>query len=243
LSRRGKQKAFAGILANPPHTTREIMEPNSYLAGERIQPLPVPDFAQLMKNYQKFDVGSMGEFDVALLLDEYTGPDTSKALYPNWRGGYYYAAKPKGDPTSPLAIVYVSQWASAESAQKFAGIYAGSLKKRYRSVQAVARNSDRDPPAGLTQAVDNDGEWLTEEGEVVIDAEGGTVFITESVDEVTSRKLRNAVLNRSQTSPSMGLENFQVAPLCSSVLSAVNAFSFLSPPSPMARNDRPSPLR
>ena len=244
LNRRGKQKAFAGILANPPHTTREIMEPNTYLAGERIQTLPVPDFAQLMKDYQKFDVGSMGEFDVALLLDEYTGPDTSKALYPDWRGGYYYAAKPKGDPAAPLAIVYVSQWASAESAQKFAGIYADSLKKRYRSVHAVPRNGDRDQPAGLTEVMHDGGEWLTEEGDVVIDAEGRTVFITESVDDLTSGKLRNRVFDRSQAAYlPKGLEHSQVAPLYSSVLSAVNAFLLLAPPSPMARNDRPSPSR
>jgi hypothetical protein len=201
LNRRGKQEAFAGILRNPPHTTREIMEPNTYLAGERIPPLPLPDFARLMKHYRKFDVGSMGEFDVALLLDEYAGPDASKALYPDWRGGYYYAAKPKGDPASPLAIVYVSDWASAESARKFAGIYADSLKKRYRSVRAVPRNGDRDPPGGKVEAGHDAGEWLTEEGDVVIDAEGRSVFITESVDELTSQKLENQVFNRSQSSP------------------------------------------
>ena len=30
----GKEKAFAGVLANPPHTTRQIMQPDTYLSGE-----------------------------------------------------------------------------------------------------------------------------------------------------------------------------------------------------------------
>ncbi len=29
----GKEKAFAGVLANPPHTTRQIMQPETYLVG------------------------------------------------------------------------------------------------------------------------------------------------------------------------------------------------------------------
>jgi predicted GTPase len=108
----------------------------------------------------------------------------------------------------------------------------------------MPRNGDRDQPAGLTEVMHDGGEWLTEEGDVVIDAEGRTVFITESVDDLTSAKLRNRVFDRSQAAYlPKGLEYSQVAPLYSSVLSAVNAFLLLAPPSPMARNDRPSPLR
>src|SRR6202034_3203910 len=32
----GKQKAFADVLAHPPHTTRQIMQPETYLSGEKI---------------------------------------------------------------------------------------------------------------------------------------------------------------------------------------------------------------
>jgi hypothetical protein len=273
LTRDGKEKAFAGILAKPPHTTREIMEPKTYLASERIDPLPLPDFLHLMKDYQKFDVGSMGEFDVALLLDEYAGPDTSKALYPDWRGGYYYATRPKADPAAPLAIVYVSRWASAVSAQKFAAIYADSLKKRYRSLRAVSISADQRPPAAKTVSASEDREWLTEEGDVVIDAQGASVFITESVDDVTSGRLRDAVLNRGNTSRLQGQgqpqrTSFDFAPSFSSALrsrqaqecqgtqcdatltslsapvsSAVSAFSLALPPSRPAESGRQSPSR
>ena len=193
LTAQGKEKAFAGIFRNPPQTTREIMEPKTYLAGQRVPPLPVPDFVHLTKNYQKFDVGAMGEFDVALLVDEYAGVDNSKELYPEWRGGYYYAAKPKGDPSAALALLYVSRWSTPEAAADFASIYASSLKRRYHSmrlVQAPKANGD-EPRIGSH-------EWLTEDGDVVIDTQGDTVFITESFDQVTSDKLRDAVFTKTK---------------------------------------------
>ncbi len=241
LSKDGKQKAFAGILANPPRTTREIMEPKTYLVGEHVAPLPLPDFAEVLKNYEKFDVGSMGEFDVALLLDEYAGPDVAKSIYPEWRGGYYYAAKPKGDPNAPLAIAYVSQWSSADVAAKFADLYREALKKRYRSLRVV--NIDRSE-AGNAQSPARKREWLTEEGDVVIEVAGTTVFITESLDDVTSAKLREAVLNRSAVTSQKRTWHGPVPPeLCSSVSSVVNALTISAGPSRWIRIGTPSPLQ
>ena len=34
MEKGGKEKAFAEVLANPPHSTRQIMEPATYLSGE-----------------------------------------------------------------------------------------------------------------------------------------------------------------------------------------------------------------
>src|ERR1700733_6402740 len=67
----GKDKAFAETLRNPPHTTRQIMEPKTYLSGESIEPMRLPDFQKDFKNYDLFDVGAMGEVDVAILVDQY----------------------------------------------------------------------------------------------------------------------------------------------------------------------------
>jgi hypothetical protein len=241
LTKQGKQKTFAGILANPPRTTREIMEPKTYLAGEHVAPMPLPNFAELLKNYDKFDVGSMGEFDVALLLDEYAGPDDAKSIYPEWRGGYYYAARSKGDPKAPLAIAYVSQWSSADVAAKFADIYRQSLKKRYRSIRLV--NVDKSSADAAGTSSPRKREWLTEDGDVVIDVAGATVFITESLDDVTSAKLRDAVLNHAPQSTGTQSQ-VEVPPyLSSTIFSAINAFGFWMPASPSAENEQPSPSR
>src|SRR5215469_12599173 len=68
LQQGGKHKAFGAVLQNPPHTTRQIMQPETYLSGEKLEPMRVPDFKRDFKDYQKFDVGAMGEFDVAVLI-------------------------------------------------------------------------------------------------------------------------------------------------------------------------------
>lgn len=190
----GKQKAFAGTFANPPHTTRQIMEPKTYLSGEHIAPMRLPDFAAAFKNYDRFDIGGVGEFDVALLVDQYAGVEASRRLYPHWRGGYYYAARPRGDASAPLALLYVSRWSTAEHAAEFAEIYAKSLPKRYRRAHEVednAKHPDLDPGAPETLAGKH--TWLTEEGPVVIEVEGDTVLVTESLDQAASERLEQEV--------------------------------------------------
>ena len=46
----GKERAFASALANPPYSSRQIMEPATYLSGEAISPLPLPNFNEDFKN-------------------------------------------------------------------------------------------------------------------------------------------------------------------------------------------------
>src|SRR5215470_5938034 len=155
LQKNGKKQAFSGVLSDPPHTTRQIMQPETYMSGEKIDPMPLPDFKRDFKDYQKFDIGAMGEFDVAVLVEQYAGKRISKQMYPEWRGGYYYAAKSKADSAAPLALLYVSRWSSPVTAAQFAGIYAHSLNQRYKKVvespdrqEAVRSAGDQDgaPP-------------------------------------------------------------------------------------------------
>jgi hypothetical protein len=197
----GKEKAFAGVLKDPPHTTRQIMEPDTYLSGEKIAPMPVPDFKSDFKDYQKFDVGAMGEFDVAVLIEQYAGKPLSKRLYPAWRGGYYYAAKRKQDPKSdfvtiaPLGLLYVSRWSSADTAADFAAIYAQSLKQRYKKLEE--ENSEPSPAAPDTDSkvdqLHGRHVWTTDEGPVVIDEEGDTVLVSESLDAAATAALEKEV--------------------------------------------------
>jgi hypothetical protein len=187
----GKEKAFASAFANPPRTTRQIMEPKTYLSGEQLEPMRLPDFQRDFKNYERFDVGAMGEFDVAILVDQYAGKEASDNLYPHWRGGYYYAARPKGDLAAPLSMLYVSRWSSAEKALAFADIYAQALAKRYKHVTEVVQEAVNlsDTPQKLV-VLTGPRTWLTEEGPVVIDVEADSVLITESLDPATTERLR-----------------------------------------------------
>jgi hypothetical protein len=198
LTKGGKEKAFTALFQNAPRTTRQIMEPQTYLSGERLDPMPLPDFREVFGNYDRFDVGAIGEFDVAVLIDQYAGADASHQMYPHWRGGYYYAARPKGDPAAPLALLYVSRWSNAQKASQFAAIYANALAKRYRHVHDVAESrsastNDSRLEASALEKLAGKRTWLTEEGQVVIDVEGDTVLIVESVDQPTTEKLEHEV--------------------------------------------------
>ncbi len=198
LSKGGKDKAFTALFQNPPRTTRQIMEPQTYLAGERLEAMPLPDFREVFKHYDRFDVGAIGEFDAAVLIDQYAGADVSHQMYPHWRGGYYYAARPKGDLTAPLALLYVSRWSNAEKASQFAAIYAKALARRYVHLHDVPQSdtkNGKDPvlqPAAL-EKLTGKHTWLTEEGSVVIEAEGDTVVVTESVDQLATDQLEQEV--------------------------------------------------
>src|SRR6266849_8343131 len=194
LTKGGKEKAFAALFQNPPRTTRQIMEPETYLAGERLEPMNVPDFRQVFKSYERFDVGSVGEFDVAVLVDQYAGAQVSKKLYPYWRGGYYYAVRSKSDPVAPLGLLYASRWSNPEKAANFAAIYASALSKRYQHVHDV--REDGKEPTVQTDPLDQltgKRAWLTEEGPVVIDVQGDTVLVTESLDQTTTDSLEQEV--------------------------------------------------
>jgi hypothetical protein len=196
----GKEKAFADLFRNPPRTTRQIMEPKTYLSGEHLEPMQVPDFRQVFKNYDRFDVGAVGEFDVAILIDQYGGAELSNKMFPHWRGGYYYAVRPKGDAAAPLALLYASRWSTSEKAANFAAIYASALNKRYLHVRDVP--VDGKEPAIKTEALDHltgKRSWLTEDGPVVIDVQGDTVVITESFDEATTDRLEQAVFGSAAT--------------------------------------------
>jgi hypothetical protein len=224
MQKAGKEKAFDGVLKNPPHTTRQIMQPETYLSGERIEPMPVPDFKRDFKRYQKFDIGAMGEFDVDILIEQYAGKKRAKQMYPEWRGGYYYAAKQKLDASAPLGLLYVSRWSSPEKAAEFAAIYADSLKERYKSVAELggtgatqnadegtnAGNGNSDPSLQSASLAQNDEAkvnskppllsgrhaWTTDEGGVVIEQRGNTVFVTESLDTTTTSTLEQDVFRK-----------------------------------------------
>ena len=206
MQKGGKEQAFAKLLHDPPHTTRQIMQPETYLSGERIPPMFVPDFKRDFKDYEKFDIGAMGEFDVDLLVEQYCGKQAANRIYPEWRGGYYYAAKSRANAAAPLGLLYVSRWSTSESASRFAGIYASSLTQRYKKLTETGRPPAADPPAKAEHEKDSSTPpalsgrhtWSTEEGTVLIEVKGDTVFVSESLDPATTATLESEILKGSQ---------------------------------------------
>ena len=163
----------------------------STISGEHVLPLELPDFKQIFKDYERFDVGAIGEFDVAVLAEQYAGEDASRKIYPNWRGGYYYSVHPKGNPAGPLGLMFVSRWSSAKAAAQFAAIYARGMQQRYKNLEA---NAHSDLDLKKLETLSGDYTWLTEEGPVVIAVKNDTVLVTESLDPTITEQFRHSVL-------------------------------------------------
>ena len=188
----GKELAYAGVFKDPPKTTREIMEPKTYLSHEKLEPIKMIDFDKDFADYERFDIGAIGEFDVDVLVEQYVGRNEAAALHPHWRGGYYFAGRLKSDKSAPLGVVYVSRWSSPAKAAEFAAVYATSLAQRYKHARALGANgkvADDAPPVDSWKTLRGRHAWLTEEGAVVIEVRGDAMLISESMDDTTTKRV------------------------------------------------------
>ncbi len=191
LIKRGKAGAYAGVFDHPPMSTRQIMQPETYLADEKLPELPIPDIAKILgKSWEKYDVGSIGEFDVAVMGEVYANGDTAKKIYPQWRGGWYYAAKANDGGT--LALVMVTRWADLQAASAFSTLCAGAVPRRYTirpgsPAGGVASTSGTPGGAWSTQ-------WQTTDGPVELVRSGDTVVTIEGIPAESVEKVRAAVL-------------------------------------------------
>ncbi len=193
LRAKGKDGAFKAVFQNPPHTSREVMEPQTYIAGERLAPIPLPDFKKIFRDSDRFDVGAIGEFDVFVLAEQYASEKEARKIYPNWRGGFYYSVRPKGQPSGTLGMVFVSRWASPKAAGQFAAIYARGIHQRYKKA-SLPDGSGLPEDLEMLQSLSGSHTWTTEDGPVVVDVKGSTVLVSESLEPAITDQFRREVL-------------------------------------------------
>jgi hypothetical protein len=208
LVAKGKEAAFAGTLKQPPHGTRQVMLPSTYLNRQKVPLLSPVDFKKLAGGYPMWDVSLMGEFDVSLLLQQYATPEIANDLSQMWRGGYYWAGKtpaaPKDDRAltpSGLAVAYVSHWSSDIAALEFAGIYSDNVQRRYPGARQTAGLVAPKPELSsvdgvqvtVTPRLPGPIVWQTSEGEVSIETHDDTVLVMESFDPQTAKTIHDAV--------------------------------------------------
>jgi hypothetical protein len=187
LKDEGKAGAFAGVLDRPPDSSYEIINPRAYMRKKKAPVLQMPDVHSLLDaNYEPYDIGVMGQLDVRMLSELFGGQEMSAALTPAWDGGIYYAVQSKKakteaekDSTASVALFYLSQWKSPQAAEAFTKMYADELSKKYSNV-----TRDTNDEADRTEQIYN-----TSEGPVVLTTNDRMVFVSESFDLTTARKL------------------------------------------------------
>jgi hypothetical protein len=191
LVKAGKDVAFAGVLANPPSSSFEIMHPDAYMAHAPVPVVRLPDIHPLLDpEYVPYDIGVMGELDVRILAELFGGRELATALAPEWNGGVYYAAQRKSavnsaekESTASIGLLYYSRWKNSDSARSFMRIYASQIPRKYSNV--VERKKD--------EADEKELVYSTNEGDVLISRSGDSVFIGESFGLPLERKLRDLI--------------------------------------------------
>jgi len=193
LVKGGKQAAFAGMLANPPSSSFEIMHPAAYMAHVPVPVLRLPDIHPLIDpEYTPYDVGVMGEFDVRILTELFGGRQIADALTPAWSGGIYYAAQRKSavtaeakGSTASLGLLYYSKWKSEEAARSFLRVYTGQLPRKYSGLKR--RPGD--------EAYEGEQVYSTDEGDVFLSITKNGVFTSEGFPLALARKLRDSIVS------------------------------------------------
>jgi len=199
LLKAGRDAAFAGVLANPPASTFEILHPAAYMKHVPVPVLRLPDIHPLLDaEYMPYDVGVMGEFDVRILAELFGGREIADALTPEWNGGIYYAAQKrsavtaeaKNSPAS-IALLYYSKWKNADSARSLLRVYAGELPRK----DSGLRRREKD------ETDENEQVYSTSEGDVLLSVSGTGVFISEGFPLELARKLRESIVSGQPEAP------------------------------------------
>ncbi len=120
------------MLEDPPVDTRQIMQPETYLLHQVVPQLKIPDFDKMVApDYERFDFGGMGEFDMYLLAKQYGAKDPPN-YYRHWRGGYYFAAPSKTAPKDQIAMLYFSRGIRPKRRATSSSSTLDYLPKRYQ---------------------------------------------------------------------------------------------------------------
>jgi hypothetical protein len=191
LVKRGKAATYGGMLEHPPADTLQVMVPENYLDDKAALPLSVPDLDKLISpNYERYDFGGMGAFDIYLLAKQYAPDKDAKQYYSHWRGGYYLAPHLKSAPKDKIGLIYVSRWDSPEAARAFATLYFNYSPKRYKLPPVTA------PGASVGEDGSDEvmGMDFKEQGQIVVQVHDKDVLIMEGLENSTMDRIREAVL-------------------------------------------------
>jgi|CZKJ01.1.fsa_nt_gi hypothetical protein len=197
LHKGGKKMAFAGAFARPPRSSHEVLQPESYINGEKLPAVRIPDLgAVLNDHYDAYDSGGIGELDVRALLKQYGERKIADEISFAWQGGTYVTFRRKdkavaevAPSTADLALLYISRWKTPQVAEWFASFYARAVAQRYHSaaVETAPGCSGTNCPVSIVQIA-------TEEGAVIVEHwTDNSVVVSESFDPATAARLRTAL--------------------------------------------------
>jgi hypothetical protein len=158
------EAAFAKVFKEAPLSSRHILHPETYLSGEQPADPVVPVLANA-QDYKEVVAGSLGEFDHAVLLEQYVNKAEAAALAPKWRGGNIALLEHRRDRN--IVMVYASEWHDETAALKMFNAYRSVLKGKWKNLRVDSESK------GLISGLGDDGSfrvWVS--GNRLFSAEG-----------------------------------------------------------------------
>jgi hypothetical protein len=158
------QAAFAEVFRHPPVSTQQILHPEKYFAHEIPTHPALPRLSE-RKGYKKLAVGTMGELDHALLIEQFLDAHKAGEIAPHWRGGEYALEEKKSEKR--VVLEYAAEWEDAAWARQYFEAYQSVLRKKWQKIEVQTLNDSTFAGRG------DDGYFVVRlEGTIVRSLEG-----------------------------------------------------------------------
>jgi hypothetical protein len=130
---------FAEVFRRPPTSTQQILHPEDYFAARSPA---IPDVPRIEdeKHFRRLAEGTLGEFDIRILLEQYVGKEIAGKLGTQLAGGFFRLLEHKHDRYPVLAFAVT--WKGPEAAHEFFEQYPKILRAKWKTYEVAAQTDD-----------------------------------------------------------------------------------------------------
>ena len=132
--------AFAEVFVRPPASSGQILHPKRYLEHAGVA-IPKPPAAPGAREFRKLADGTLGEFDLRVLLEQYTSADEGVAAAEHLVGASYELLEHKREKFPVLEMA--SAWDSPESARTFFELYRKVMHGKWKKPEIATETPER----------------------------------------------------------------------------------------------------
>lgn len=132
LKKRGGWATVNRAYTTPPMSMEHILHPDKYFAGESLEEIALPDFANepFSRDWELLDQDTLGEFGLRIIFNTFDVNTPSYAAAAGWHGDQYVVLKHRQDNTP--ALVLFTTWDTEQDATEFKAAYEDVLATKHR---------------------------------------------------------------------------------------------------------------
>jgi hypothetical protein len=161
---RDGQRSFGEVFDQPPVSTQQIMQPDTYFKGTKPTDPKLPD-PKLPRGYKSLVGGTLGELEHSILLAQYLDAAAADEIAPHWRGCNFELVENK--KAGRVALLYAVEWDSEDTARRYFEAYRQVMKKKWKQMTVASESVDQVSGSG------DDGRFeLRRTGATVTSVEG-----------------------------------------------------------------------